>query len=76
MARTAPIVDRVVAITDHGTEIILELSLPIQRFGLRFAVAALPDGESPGSIRAERGGVVLESQRQWVPASWPPVEPG
>jgi hypothetical protein len=67
MARTAPVVDRVVATTDGGTEITLELSPPIDRFGLRFAIAALPAGETPGSIRAEQGGVVLETMRQWVP---------
>jgi hypothetical protein len=67
MARTAPAVDRVVATTDSGSEITLELSPPIDRFGLRFAVAALPAGEAPGSIRVEQDGVVLESMRQWVP---------
>jgi hypothetical protein len=74
MARTAPMVDRVVATTDQGTEITLELSPPIQRFGLRFAVAALPDGERPSSIRVERRGVVLETRRQPVPTNWPPFE--
>jgi hypothetical protein len=67
MARTAPVVDRVVATTDRGSEITLELSPPIDRFGLRFALAALPAGEAPGSIRVEQGGVVLETMRQWVP---------
>ena len=67
MARTAPVVDRVIATTDGGTEITLELSPPIDRFGLRFAVAALPTGQEPGSIRAEQGGTVLETIRQWVP---------
>ena len=67
MARTAPVVDRVVATTDRGSEIALELSPPIDRFGLRFAVAALPTGEAPGSMRVEHGGIVLETMRQWVP---------
>ncbi len=67
MARTAAIVDRVVATTDRGIEITLDLSPPIDRFGLRFAVAALPTGEGPRSIRVEQGGVVLETMRQWVP---------
>ena len=67
MARTAPVVDRVVATTDGGSEITLELSPPIVPFGLRFALAALPAGEAPGSIRVEQGGVVLETMRQWVP---------
>jgi len=67
IARTAPVVDQVIATTDGGTEITLDLSPPIDRFGLRFAVAALPVGESPGTIRVEHGGVVLETMRQWVP---------
>ena len=67
MARTAPVVDRVIATTDGGSEITLELSSPIDRFGLRFAVAALPAGEAPGSIRVEQGGVVLQTMRQWTP---------
>ena len=67
MARAASTVDRVVATTDNGTEVILELTPPVEQFGLRFAVAALPDGEGPASIRVERDGVVLETARQWVP---------
>jgi hypothetical protein len=67
MARTAPVVDRVIATTDGGTEITLELSPPIDRFDLRFGVAALPTGEAPGSIRVEQGGIVLDTIRQWVP---------
>jgi hypothetical protein len=67
MARTTPVIDRVVATTDVGSEITLELSPPIDRFGLRFALAALPTGEAPSSIRVEQGGIVLESMRQWVP---------
>jgi hypothetical protein len=67
MARTAPIVDRVVATTDHGTEVILELTPPVEQFGSRFAAAALPEGEGPASVRVERDGVVLETARQWVP---------
>ena len=66
MARTSPIVDRVVATTDRGREITLTLSPPIEQFGLRFAAAGLPVGEAPGSIRIERDGVVLESARQRV----------
>jgi len=66
MARTVPVVDRVVATTDKGREIALTLSPPIEQFGLRFAVAPLPAGERPGSIRIERDGVVLESAQQWV----------
>ena len=67
MARTSPLVDRVIATTDGGDEITLELSPLIDRFGLRFAVAALPAGQEPGSIRVEQGGIVLETKRQWVP---------
>ena len=64
---TGTLVDRVVATTDRGSEVTLELSPPVECFGLRFAVAALPAGEGPGSIRVEQGGVVLETMRQWVP---------
>jgi hypothetical protein len=67
MARTAPDVDRVVATTDRGTEVVLALSPPVERFGLRFAAAALPEGERPGSIRAERGGDALLARPQPVP---------
>jgi hypothetical protein len=67
MARTAPIVDRVVAITDLGSEITLAMSPLIEPFGLRFAAAALPDGEQPGSLRAESGGTALETRPQPMP---------
>jgi hypothetical protein len=59
MGRTVPDVQRVVATTDHGLDVELDLSDPVERFGLRFAAAALPAGHSPASIRAERDGVVL-----------------
>jgi hypothetical protein len=32
--------------------------------GLRFAATALPHGERPGNIRAERNGAVLETRPQ------------
>ena len=67
MARTSPDVDRVIATTDRGSEITLELSPPVERFGLRFAAAALPGGEGPGRLRAESGGRVLETRPQPVP---------
>ena len=67
MARMSPAVDRVVATTDHGTEVTLALSPPVQRFGLRFAAAALPDGERPAGLRAERDGAVLQSVAQRMP---------
>lgn len=72
MARVAPEVDRVVATTDGGTEVTLALSAPVDGFGLRFAAAALPDGERPASLRAESGGAVLASSRQRMP---PPRRP-
>lgn len=65
MARTRPDVDRVVATTLSGTEITLALSPVVH--GLRFAAAALPDGEEPGSLRAERAGVVLQARPQPMP---------
>ena len=67
MARVAPEVDRVVATTDAGTEVELSLSPVIGQFGLRFAAAALPDGEAPGRIRAESGGVVLSDDARPMP---------
>jgi hypothetical protein len=67
MARTAPAVTRVVATTDRGAGVVLELSEPVERFGLRFAAAALPPGHLPASITAERDGAVLEEQPQRMP---------
>ena len=72
MARTSPAVDRVVAITDRGSEVTLALSPPVDRFGLRFAAAALPDGEQPAGLRAECQGTVLEGVPQRMP---PPRRP-
>jgi hypothetical protein len=67
MARTAPAVTRVVATTDRGADVVLELSDPVERFGLRFAAAALPSGHMPARITAERDGTVLEEQPQRMP---------
>ena len=66
MARTAPAVTQVVAATDRGTDVVLELSEPVDPFGLRFAAAALPPGHKPAAIRAERDGAVLEELPQPV----------
>ena len=67
VARTAPIVDRVVATTDRGVEIVLALSAVIDHFGLRFAAAVLPDGPRPGTIRAESHGEVIQTALQRMP---------
>jgi hypothetical protein len=67
MARVSPVVDRVVATTESGSEITLALSPVIEPFGLRFAAAALPAGEQPASLRIERDGAVLESPLQPMP---------
>ncbi|CCH89207.1 protein of unknown function [Modestobacter italicus] len=56
MARSAPVVSRLVAVTDRGTRIELELSKVDPRFGLRFAAAGLPDGEGPGVLLVEVDG--------------------
>jgi hypothetical protein len=72
MARTAPIVDRVIATTSQGSEIELTMSPLIDRFGLRFAVAALPPGERPGSLRAEHEGTTLQTCPQPMPPPRPP----
>jgi hypothetical protein len=61
MARTDPTVDRVVAATARGTEIVLAMSAVVEPSGLRFAAAALPAGEWPGQLRAERDGTVIET---------------
>ena len=75
MARTALTVDRVIATTDRGSEIPLALSPPIERFGLRFAAAALPEGERPASLRAEQDGATLEVRPQRMPPRRPPGHP-
>jgi hypothetical protein len=67
MARTSPVVDRVVATTSHGSEVVLALSPLVERFGLRFAAAALPEGEQPAGLRAEREGAVLQTRPQPMP---------
>jgi hypothetical protein len=67
MARIAPVVTRVVATTDRGADVVLELSEPVERFGLRFAAAGLPPGHMPASIRAESDGTVLEERPQRMP---------
>ena len=72
MARVSPIVDQVIATTANGTEIVLEVSPPVERFSLRFAAAALPPGERPGTIRAERDGTTMETHQQATPPSRPP----
>ena len=70
MARTAPAVTRVVATTDRGTDLVLELSEPVERFGLRFAAASLP-GHTPLRISAERFGTVVDQRRQRMPPRRP-----
>jgi hypothetical protein len=67
MARTAPIVTRVVATTDQGLDVELRLSEPVERFGLRFGATALPAGHGPLRIRAERDGAVVDEQPQRIP---------
>jgi hypothetical protein len=67
MARTAPIVTRVVATTDQGLDVEMRLSEPVERFGLRFAATALPAGHGPLRIRAERDGTVVDEQPQPMP---------
>jgi hypothetical protein len=67
MARVSPLVDRVVATTDRGSEVTLALSPVIEPYGLRFAAAPLPDGERPGRLRAERAGTVLATRIQPMP---------
>lgn len=71
MTRSDPRVDRIVAVTDRGTEVQLAMSAVIPRFRLRFAAAALPDGEAPAWLRAESVGVtVADLYRAAPPVSW------
>ncbi len=73
MTRSDPVIDRVVAITDHGTEIELSISPVIPRYKLRFAAAGLPDGEAPSRLRAEREGTVIaDLDRRMPPRFFPP----
>lgn len=71
MVRTAPAVTRVVATTDQGLDLELHLSEPVERFGLRFAAAALPAGHAPLHIRAERLGTVVDQRPQRMPPRRP-----
>jgi hypothetical protein len=75
MARIAPIVDRVIATTSRGAEIELTMSPLIDRFGVRFAVAALPHGQWLGSLRAEHEGTTLETCPQPMPRPRPYLRP-
>jgi hypothetical protein len=67
MARTDPTIDRLVAVTDCGTEVELAVSEPVAAFGLRFAAAGLPDGEAPGRLVAWREGAVVEDTATPMP---------
>ncbi len=59
MSRSDPVIDRMVAITDRGTEVELSMSPVIAPFGLRFSAAGLPEGEAPSRLHAERDGTVI-----------------
>lgn len=74
MTRSDPVIDRVVAVTDHGTEIELSMSPVIPRYKLRFAAAGLPDGEAPSRMRAEAEGTVIVDfdRRMMTPRFFPP----
>ncbi len=61
MALTIPEVGRVIATTDQGTDVVLTLSPTFPQFALRFAVAALPIGERPGTLRVEVAGKVAQT---------------
>lgn len=55
MVRTDPAVERVVAVTEQGSEVDLALSPVLAAFGLRFGAAGLPAGERPGRLRVLTG---------------------
>lgn len=61
MARTAPGVSRLVAVTDRGTQIELVMGPVDDRFGLRFAAVGLPDGEGPAVLLVEVDGRLAEA---------------
>lgn len=64
LARTAPEVSRLVAVTDRGRHVELALGEVDPRFGLRFAATGLPDGEGPGVLLVEVDGRPHSSLRQ------------
>jgi hypothetical protein len=66
MVCAAPEVTRVVATTDQDAEVELALSDVVRIHGVRYAVADLPRGHGPGSIRAEVDGTVVGSRAQPV----------
>jgi hypothetical protein len=61
MARTAPEVTRLVAVTDRGSRVELVMGPVDERFGLRFAAAGLPDGETPGVLLVDVDGQLAET---------------
>jgi hypothetical protein len=73
MARTAPEVSRLVAVTDRGIHVELVMGEVDARFGLRFAAAGLPEGEGPGVLLVEVDGHPDGSLPQ--PMGWPPAGP-
>jgi hypothetical protein len=68
MARAAPKVSRLVAVTDRGTHIEMAMGRVDHRFGLRFAAAGLPHGEGPGVLLIEVDGRPAEPMSQ--PLGW------
>jgi hypothetical protein len=73
MARTAPEVSRLVAVTNRGTRVELVMDEVDARFGLRFAAAGLPEGEGPGVLLVEADGRPDGSLPQ--PMGWPAAGP-
>jgi hypothetical protein len=64
LARTAPEVSRLVAVTDRGSRVELVMGPVDDRFGLRFAAVGLPDGEGPGVLLVEVDGQLAETVQQ------------
>lgn len=71
MACTSPEITRVVATTDRGPEVELSLSEVVRIYGVWFAVADLPDGHGPGSVRAEVDGAIVEARLQPTASALP-----
>ncbi|MHB8275739.1 MAG: hypothetical protein ACYDC9_13435, partial [Dermatophilaceae bacterium] len=61
--------DRIVAVTDHGTEVELFLSAVVPKFELRYAAAGLPTGKEPNRLIIEVQGPMPRSLI-WSCCSW------
>ena len=63
--RAHPSVDRVVVVTDRGSEIATQLTMS-DEFGLRFGAMQLPAGHLPLELRAESAGTIVYRETRAV----------